>query len=441
MIIFQTTRQRALASVAMGFLLIPSILMAESHCEVPAIYEREALVRYALHCNGQQQALDARWRSQQYRTDSAGHLDDPKLMLGVAPQTFGEERLDDGYIVELSQPLPWPGVLSLRKQAAGAQADVWQAKLAQGQVNLAKQVRLAYAQWQFHRQLQSINKRHQVLWQGFIAVVRAKYAAGTTGKSAVLQATHEHHLLQQTAIELKAMIERDVSELKRLGNLDGHTQLDINETLPVTGLAAEQWNTVLVSLDQQPMLQGLDASLRQKATEVSLAEKDRYPSFDVMARYNSLWMDDEQRWVMGVSFNLPFDFGKRRSREDSLRAEQMALRWEQQDLQVQLREMLVQTHSQWQQAQDVYAWYHRDLLPLAEEGLTTARDEYQSGGGDFLSLLIAQRQLLSTERMVEQALRDQFVQFAQLLAASGLVFENELQQVSHERDQEEPSHD
>lgn len=441
MIIFQTTRQRALASVAMGFLLIPSISIAESHCEVPAIYERKALVRHALLCNGQQQALDARWRSQQYRTDSVGYLDDPKLMLGVAPQTFGDERLDDGYIVELSQPLPWPGVLSLRKQAAGAQADRWQAKLAQGQVNLAKQVRLAYAQWQFHRQLLSINQRHQVLWQEFIAVVRAKYAAGTTGKSAVLQATHEHHLLQQTAIELKAMIERDVSELKRLGNLDGHTRLDINESLPVTGLATEQWNTVLASLDQQPMMQGLDASLRQKTTEVSLAEKDRYPSFNVMARYNSLWMNDEQRWVVGVGFNLPFDFGKRRSREDSLRAEQMALRWEQQDLQVQLREMLVQTHSQWQQAQDVYALYQRDLLPLAEESLTTARDEYQSGSGDFLSLLIAQRQLLSTERMAEQALRDQFAQFAQLLAASGVVFEDELHQSNHERHQEEPHHD
>jgi len=78
---------------------------------------------------------------------------------------------------------------------------------------------------------------------------------------------------------------------------------------------------------------------------------------------------------------------------------------------------------------------------LAEESLTTARDEYQSGSGDFLSLLIAQRQLLSTERMAEQALRDQFAQFAQLLAASGVVFEDEFHQSNHERHQEEPHHD
>ena len=61
-------------------------------------------------------------------------------------------------------------------------------------MNLAKQLRMAYAQWQYHRQLQSINERHQTLWQEFIAVVRAKYASGTSTKSAVLQATHEHHL-------------------------------------------------------------------------------------------------------------------------------------------------------------------------------------------------------------------------------------------------------
>ena len=106
----------------------------------------------------------------------------------------------------------------------------------------------------------------------------------------------------------------------------------------------------------------------------------------------------------------------------------MALHWQQQDLRVQLREMLMQTHSHWQQANDVSALYQKELLPLSRENLTTARDEYQSGSGDFLSLLTAQRQLLSTERMAQQAMRDQFAQFSQLLAAAGVVFEHELPQ-------------
>jgi len=418
---------RRVVPILVVFGLAPLTSIAQSDCEIPVIHEHEALIRSALDCNGAQQALDARWRSQQYRTEATGRLDDPKLMLGLAPQTFGDERLDEGYIVELSQPLPWPGVLSLRKRASAALTDVWQARLQQGHVNLAKQIRLAYAQWQYHRQLQAINERHQALWQEFIAVVRAKYASGTSTKSAVLQATHEHHFLQQEAIELKAMIERDISELKRLGNLHTQTRIDIaNNALPLSQLAPEYWHTLLASLDQQPLMKGLAAERQQKAYELSLAEKDRYPTFNVMARYNSLWMNDEQRWVIGVGFNLPFDLGKRQSREDSVRAEQMALRWQQQDLRVQLREMLMQTHSHWQQAKDVSALYQKDLLPLSRENLTTARDEYQSGSGDFLSLLTAQRQLLSTERKAQQALRDQFAQFAQLLASAGIVFEHEL---------------
>ena len=230
----------------------------------------------------------------------------------------------------------------------------------------------------------------------------------------------------QEAIELNARIVRDLSEIKRLGNLDQRTRIELDTGLPLTDFPARQWQRSMVKLDQQPRMQMLNAQQQQKNYELSLAEKDRYPSFNVMARYNSLMMNEEQRWVVGVGVNLPLTFGKRSRREDSLRAEQRALRWEQQDLNAELREVLTQTHSHWQQAQDVYALYQQDLLPLAEETLTTAQDEDESGSGDFLTLLTAQRQLLSTQRAAEKALRDQYMQFSQLLAASGVVFKTDL---------------
>ena len=418
---FQRLVRPAVVPFFVGCFLTPSLVLAESDCQASVITDSEMLVRLALACNAGQQAIGERLAAQRYRAQSVGQLDDPKLMMGVAPQTFGEDQFDDGYIVEFSQPLPWPGVLSLREKAADAKSDVWQARLNQEQVRLASGVRFAYTQWQYHRELLSINQRHQALWQEFIAVVRAKYASGTSSKSAVLQATHEHHLLLQEAIELKANIERDESELKRLANLPTTTNFTMDSDLPLTRLPTGTFDAWLSVMDSQPAMRGLNAHQLQKNSELALAEKDRYPSFSAMARYNSLWMNDEQRWVVGVSFNLPIDFGKRSSREDSLRAEQSALRWEQQDLRVQLREQLMQAHSFWQQAIDVLRLYQQDLLPLAEENLTTARDEYQSGSGDFLSLLTAQRQLLATERKAQMALRDQYAQFAGLIASAGLV--------------------
>ena len=392
-------------------------------CETAIPVTSEALVHLALTCNSRQAAISSRWQAQKHQIEIAGSLDDPKLMVGAAPQTFGDDRFDDGYIVELSQSLPWPGTLSLREQAASAQAAAWQARYSQNLVSLARDVRLRFSQWQYHRQLLRINQQHQQLWRSFLNITRTKYATGTTAKSAVLQATHEHHQLLQEAIELNAKIERDASQLRRLVNLPSQSLLDTNKVLesPSESLPGDAVTKLLARLDKQPAIQGLEAQRREKAHQLALAEKDRYPTISLMTRYNSLWMNEEQRWFVGAGINLPIDFGKRTSREHSLQAEQSALAWEQQDLKVQLREQLLQAYSFWQQAKAVHQLYQNDLLPLAEENLITARDEYQSGAGDFLSLLSAQRQQLTTQRKAQMTVREQFAQFANLTAAAGLV--------------------
>ncbi len=423
------TRTRLYAIFLLG-LFVPSVFAEtingsalEKSCEIQSPATREDLVRIAVECNATQKAVTSHWQAQKHRVDVAGSLDDPRVTIGVAPQTFGDDQFDGGYIVEFSQPLPWPGILSLREKAAAAQADVWLERRSQEQILLARDVRLQIAQWQYHYQLLKINEQHQGLWQEFLVIVQSKYAAGTTNKSAVLQATQEHQLLLQESIELKANIERDISQIKRLLNLPSsvllETTLLLNEAPP--SLPDKAVTTLKEMLDSQPSMQALDARKRHKNFELELAEKDRYPTFTVMTRYNSLWMNEEQRWVVGVGFNLPFDFGKRSSREDSLRAEHMALRWEQQDLLIQLREQLVQADSYFQQARSVHQLYQDELLPLADENLITARNEYRSGNGDFLSLLTAQRQALTTQRKAQMAVRDQHAQFAQLTAAAGLV--------------------
>ena len=324
--------------------------------------------------------------------------------------------------------MPWFGVLSLRQRISSARADVRAAQEQQGRVNLAKQIRLAYAQRQYHQQLLRINQHHQKLWRTFVAVARAKYAAGMTGKSSVLQAMHARHLLQQEALELQAMLVRDESELKRLGNFNAKTNIDLDGGIPLTRLPEDLAPRLLASLNQQALIQKQQALQRQKAHELSLAEKDRYPAVNVVARYNSLWNQDAKRWQVGVAMNLPFDLNKRQSREESLRAEQQALRWDLQDLRITLREMLTQTLAFWRQAQQVHELYVQEISPLARENLDAALVEYQSGEGDFLTLLTAESQLLTAERKRLKALRDQYAQYAQLLAVTGVVFASEWRQ-------------
>ena len=418
-------RQGRVVLCLLGLYLMPPAVNAADDCQTALIESVDTLLQQALACNGAQRALEARWRSQQYDRASAGRLNDPRLMLAIAPQSFADNQSGDGYIIELSQPLPWFGVLSLRQKIAQDRVDARAAQSQQGRVNLAKQIRLAYAQQQYHRQLLAINRRHQQLWRTFIEVARTQFAVGVGTKSAVLKAMHARHSLQQEALELKAMLIRDLSELKRLGNFGAASRVELDSPIPLTTLSEEKMSQWLLSLNQQSLIQQQQARQRQTEHELSLAEKDRYPSFNVIARYNSLWNQDAKRWQLGVGLNMPFDLDKRQSREDSLRAEQQALRWDLQQLRITLREMLTQALSFWRQAQQVHGLYLREILPLARETLDAALVEYQSGQGDFLSLLNAESQLLSSERKALKALRDQYAQYAQLLAVTGVVFEQE----------------
>lgn len=404
-------------------------ISAQTPCELEAPITSESLVRLALQCSPSQLAVSARWQAQRHAVDAAGRLVDPMVMVSAAPRTFGDEQVDDGYMAEVRQDIPWPGTLSAQKRAASAEADVWQARLSESDVELARRIRLAFAQWQYHRELLEINAEHQRLWDEFLSVVETKYAAGTADKSAILQATHEAHLLMEEEIELKAAAVRDASTIGQLVGLPASAQLtstpvDSLESIP---LSEAEFAAFLATIEQQPAIQRIQAELAGASAELALAKQDRYPNLSVMARYNNLWMEEEKQWMVGIGINLPLDTGKRSSREQSIRAEQTALRYEQQDLVNELREQLTQAYSLWQQGNETYELYQNKLLPLADENLEAARQAYQSGAGDFLTLLTAQRQTLTTQKRAEMAVRAQFSALADLTAAAGLVWLNNWQ--------------
>src|SRR5690606_35833648 len=104
-----------------------------------------------------------------------------------------------------------------------------------------------------------------------------------------------------------------------------------------------------------------------------LVRKNRYPNTSVINRYNSLMMEEDQRWVVGIGVNLPVDFGKRISEENSLVAKQLALDYQHKDFLLSLRELLLQNFSYWQQAKEVHELYVQEMLPISKENIETAK--------------------------------------------------------------------
>lgn len=392
-------------------------------CRPQGPINSETLVQMALDCSPGQAGVASRWQAERENVRAEGRLDDPKISVMAGPDTFGNDQVVDGYVLDVSQTLPWPGTLALEKDAARSRSDRWEARLGEYQVEMARDIRRVFADFRYHRQLLAINREHQQLWEELIEIINIHYANGTASKSSLIQARQEALSLKEEAIQLRAAIVRDSAKLEQRVGLTPGSQLAEQPLAPAESvqLTQEAFNDWLAQIQAQPGMKRLQAEQSQTRAQLRLVGKDRLPDLTFKARYNSLWQNPDLRWVLGVGLNVPLDFGKRSGKEASLKAQTAALEWEQRDLANQLRSELIQAHSHWEEGREIVQLYREELLPLAEENMSTAREAYQSGTSDFLSLLNAQRQTLETQRRAEQAQRKQLRAMADLIAAAGIV--------------------
>lgn len=408
-----------LRSLAIPFLLAWSLTASAENavnCQLPESVGAETLVQLSLQCNAQLSAAQYEWQAQQALISTAGRLDDPMLRYSFAP-----DMQDPGEILEVSQTLPWPGKRRLQREAAEATAEASQYQWQDRQVQLAREVRQGYANWAAVHGLLAINERHGALWQEFIAIAETKYASGRGSKQAVLQANTQLQLLKHEAVKLQT--ERQVVEarLNRFLNRAPETALGKPSAFTLPTVAPSVIEERRTLLDNQPMLRQLEAERQSIAVEAKLARKERYPNFTLMVERNTMWMDPDQQKMVGLSMNIPFDFGKRSGRIDSLAAQETALHWQQRELTNQLHEGISNAQVRWQEALHLLKLHEEELLLLAEETLAAAHAEYQSGAGNFLELLSAEQSLLDTQQEYEHARREVVQRHADLIASLGLI--------------------
>lgn len=396
-------------------------------CALPASIDAEILVQRTLSCNAQLTASRYQWQARDAATDAAGKLDDPMLRYSVAPDTLSGPT-ERGEVIELSQTLPWPGKRRLEREAADAEAEAWRYQWQDEQVQLARRVRHGYAQWATTKALLQINQQHRQLWQEFIAIAETKYSTGQGTKNAVLQAKTQLQHLKHRAVQLEAEQQVIVAQLNRILNRPPDSGLGESTNFSLPAIAGALIEQRRAELDSQPLMRRLQSQRQSIAAQAARAEKERLPDFKLMAQRNTMWMNPDHQNMVGISMNIPFDFGKRSGRIGSLHAEEQALRWQQRELSNQLQEHIKQAQVRWNEALHILRLHENELLPLAEESLVTARDEYRSGtqgsNSGFLSLLTAEQFLLNTQQDYENARRDVLQRYADLLAALGLVTAN-----------------
>lgn len=413
-------------------------LDSTASCELPANFSGHLLVKQALLCSPALKAETYKVEAANLDVQASGRFPEPKLSLGVAPQTFDSEQLDKGYIVEVSQQLPWVGERALQRDLSNAQLAGQSQILRQSRIERAQSLRKLYAQWQFHRDLLAVNQRHQAIVDTLTALLHSRYSTGSSSKSALLQLEHEKLLVGQRSRELKDNLQNDALALQAASGLpnlrtrlaqrvDAETNEQLAANLTLQLPSQSLLDKAIKVINEQPMIALVRARQLQNEAQLALQKKDRLPELSVMTRYNSIWANEDQRWVVGVGINLPLDFSKRRHREDKLTAEAAALRYEHKDVQSLLIARLNQQFTLWRQTAEQLLLYEQQLLPLARQNFDAVRDDYRAGAVDYQSVLSSQERLVKTREKHLMSLRQWRESEADFIALSGQLFLEDFQ--------------
>lgn len=410
--------QRTAAVLAVGVLgAAPSA--AQQNAEAPALgptLTASTLVDRVLAQNAGLTAAEAAAEAAAYRIEPAGSLDDPVLSFGAAPRS-------SEYNVDFSQRLPWPGTLSAREAAARHAASAVDRSVDAERLALTAAAKQAYAEWYFVARGLEIHGEVEALLEDLIATAQARYAAGSGLRQDVLQAEVESAELETEALRLRRQRSAARARINALLNRAPDAPVPPAAGIEVARPALDARALERLALERHPELERLDAEIAAASSRVTVARKKFFPDFQVRAGYNALWNDSEKRPMLGVSINVPLDRGRRQAELDRAQAEARRAESTRSDERARLLADIARARAEVVELVESVAVHADELLPLAEDYLSAAITDYQSGTGAFLNVVTAEQRLLRTRLNLERARADYVRRLAELERLTGGPFE------------------
>jgi len=366
-------------------------------------------IQYALSANPGVLKKQAQMHAMQQIPSQLAAFPEPQLKLNVANLPLDDFSLNQTPMTQLqigiSQLIPYPGKLQLRRQSAELEAHAATARVQETKTQL---IHWVTAQWwqllYLDKALVTVQRNHQLLQQ-LIDVAQTKYAVGQGLQQDVLLAQVELSRLLDSEYQLNAN--------RRIGTAQFNTLLgrDVSISVVLPSQVSEQLPTLssperLIQLAEQHRaeLQSSHYQVQAAQRRVALAKKDYYPDFQVGATYG--WRDDLTDLVsLQFSMNLPIYTDKRQvPAHDQRTYEWQSQKYALEDLRNQMAEQITIKLAEFQRAQQQAKLYQRSIIPQASQTVDAMLAGYQVNKVDFLNLLRAQMTLLNYETQYWQAI-------------------------------------
>ena len=325
------------------------------------------------------------------RISQAGALPDPELGFAFMNRMVGDlsstmERMTMNQ-VQLTQMLPWPGMLANRKRSARHLATAAQLDTDEAERMLVARVKRVYYELAYMDRAIGTMEETRKLLRTFLDVSSTMYSVGTGLQQDVLQAqvaiarmTEDITVMRQNrvamAARLNALLGREASA--PVGALE----------LPSPGVPLPSPDTLYaIAVDARPALRAARERVAAADAAYRAARRELYPDLMVSLSYGQRPQFDDMATLM-IGFRLPIWAA---SRQLAMRREMQAMaameEAEALNLENETYAMLTELAADAERARSLAVLYRSSIVPQARAAVESALSAYRVGRVDYMTLI------------------------------------------------------
>ena len=374
----------------------PATLPDEPHLQEP--HDVDYFVQVALERNPEIIAAQKAVAAQAQVIPQVTALTDPVLTDTFQPFDSHSVQTAAGRgpnTLTLSQKLPWLGKLRVRGEVAEQDTKIALTRLAQAQLKVIEDVKVAYYELAFAQEAIQIIESDRDLLKQLLQFAEARYRTNSTSQQDVLRAQVELDRLEDRLISLRKQQGVARADLAKVL----HTSPDaaLTAQTDVTAPPAPQQIDALyeAAVRCRPELQERLHAIIRSERKQELAKLNYYPDFNVGLGWQSITGDDAISPVANGNDNLSFMIGvtlpvwrdrlKAGVREAENRSIESARRYDasRDDTMRMIRRLVVQAEAQEQQID----LFQNSIIPKAEQALRVSTADYRVNKLDFQQIL------------------------------------------------------
>ncbi len=361
---------------------------AAVHYAVPANAGPDVLARLAIQHHPSIRAARHRAEGLGARIPQAATLPDPMLEVTTGP-IIGKRDMGVETMVELKQPLPFPGKRKASTAAAGNEAAAALADVRTLELGLTEQVHSAWWDLYLAEQTTALTRDSRSVLQAVRDAVDARVAVDQAAQADQLRLSNEIAMIDRDLIETAQVSQTARARLNSLLNRPAGASLPTPRAQPLPALGS------LESLLARAQARHPEVAAAQQRADafrhrLKRAELERYPDFTVGVAGSRA---DEISGMVGITLPLwrePRRAMIREAREGIAETEAM-LGSTRADLRYRVEDAWFNLRS----ARDIATLFETRLIPDANQAYEVTLTGYSAGSNSYTDLVDTWRQVLT----------------------------------------------